>query len=94
MHAAYGERLPEQIRAALITTYPMFAWRAEFFADKGDRAPVERAGIAVRARRGPMEHEVRVPATAIQQTCLTDVVQQIYSAAATALHERARQGHV
>ena len=85
MNVSNWEDVCDELRATLIQTYPTIIWRVEFFADKGNTDPDEQAGLAVRARRGRVEREIRVPATTVVREQLSDLAGQIKAAAERAL---------
>ena len=85
MNVSNWEHVCDELRATLIQTYPTIIWRVEFFADKGNTDPDEHAGLAVRARRGRVEREIRVPATAVRAQQLSDLADQIKASAERAL---------
>ncbi len=87
MKISTWEDVCERLRAALIQAYPRTAWRVEFFADKGDPDPNEFSGVAVHARRGNTEREIRLSLTVIQRERLSTIVSQISAATETAFKQ-------
>ena len=85
MQVPNWEIFPTELQAALIQTYPGIAWRAAVYADEGDRATDEPAGVVVWARRGRAEVEVKVSTAVIADAYLPELLEDIHEEAETRL---------
>ncbi|HZB96037.1 MAG TPA: hypothetical protein VE268_08760 [Herpetosiphonaceae bacterium] len=77
MDVASWEVFPAELQAALQHACPTIIWRVDLYADAEARRTREFTGVAVRAQRGNIEQEIRIPASVVEATPLTDLLDEI-----------------
>jgi hypothetical protein len=77
MDVASWEVFPTEFQAALKHACPTIIWRVDLYADEEARRTNEFTGIAVRAQRGDVEQEIKLPASVIEAASLADLLDEI-----------------
>ncbi len=77
MDVASWEVFPAELQAALDRACPTITWQVGLYADEEPRQTNEFTGVAVRAQRGDMEQEIKIPAAVVEGAALTGLIDEI-----------------